>query len=447
MGMSDARRRVLAVTSSATMVFAVRRYLVSSLLVFLAVGLTSVLVARDLAADIALGDASLRGAAFARTAVSPLVDNAFRTGDPSAKADLARVVNARISDGSIIHVKLWDPTGRIVWSDEGDIVGRTFPLDTDVAELFGTSGVTADVSDLRKNENVGEQASGRLVEVYAGMTDAQGSPMVFESYWSATRMDSDAQTILIRTTVLTVGAMLLLFVALLPLAVTLARRVDRAHAQRAAFQRQAMAAADLERQRVVEQLHDGLIQDLSSLGYAIPTLLRSLQHDAEPARALLRSIDGQLGHHVASLRNLIRDVYPPDLEADGLLSAVEGLARQTEQSGVDVRVSVSPSLETSADTAALVYRIVREALRNVTRHADATTVSVVAEIVDSRARVRVTDDGVGIGDTTAGEGHLGLRLLADALRAVGGTLDVASGPQGGTVVDASFPVSLLVNAF
>jgi len=429
------------------MVFAVRRYLVSSLLVLLAVGLSSVLVARDLAANIALGDASTRGATFARTAVSPLVDQAFRAGNPSAGADLARVVNARISDGSILHVKLWDPTGRVVWSDERNIVGRSYHLDTDVAELFGTSGVTAGVSDLRKNENAGEQASGRLVEVYAGMTDANGSPMVFESYWSTTRMDADARTILIRTTGLTVGAMLLLFAALLPLAVTLARRVDRAHAQRAAFQRQAMAAADLERQRVVEQLHDGLIQDLSSLGYAIPTLLGSLQPDAAPARALLVSIDSQLGHHVASLRNLIRDVYPPDLEAEGLLCAVEGLARQTELSGVVVHTSVSPSLEASADTAALVYRIVREALRNVTRHAGATTASVVAEVVDSRARVRVTDDGVGIGDTTAGEGHLGLRLLADALGAVGGKLEVGSGPGGGTVVDANFPVALLVNAF
>src|SRR3954468_94201 len=255
---------------------AVYRYAAGSLLVLLAVGLASFVVARNLAEDTALKEARVRGAAFARGVGAPLVNEGVRTGDATQMSRLNEVLRNRLVDGSIVHIKVWDRTGRVIWADEHGLPGRIFPLEPAVAALFGTDNVIAESSNLEGAENQFERSEGPLVGVYTGVQDADGVPLVFESYWSTDRVEADRREILSRLAPLSLGSLLLLEMAMLPLAISLARRVDRAKAQQSRMLQLAVSGADLERRRIVRNLHDGLIQDLAGLGYAIPMVAAKL---------------------------------------------------------------------------------------------------------------------------------------------------------------------------
>ena len=97
-------------------------------------------------------------------------------------------------------------------------------MEEDVTDLFNTEEATAELSDLSKEENQFEQSEGELLEVYAGTFDADGEPLVFEAYLTTEQMRSAAQTILVNLVPLILGTLALFMLAVLPLAMSLARR-------------------------------------------------------------------------------------------------------------------------------------------------------------------------------------------------------------------------------
>src|SRR3954469_22254016 len=423
---------------------AVYRYVAGSVVVLLAVGLASFVVARDLARDTALKEARVRGAAFARGGGATLVIRGGRAGSPTQMSRLNEVLRNRLVDGSIVHIKVWDRDGRVLWADEHGLPGHVFRLEPAVAALFGTNRVIAETSDLKDAENVLERSEAPLVEVYTGVRDADGVPLVFESYWSTDRVEADRREILSRLAPLSLGSLLLLELAMLPLAISLARRVDGAKAQQSRMLQLAVSGADLERRRIVRNLHDGLIQDLAGLGYAIPLVSSKLPatDDSQPARRALDELGSAVERDVASLRTLITDVYPTNLQQGGLKDAVDVLVRSAGSTGLVVTTDIDGQVEESLMVTQIAFRVIREGLRNVVEHADATTASVAVVRDGSDVVVSVTDDGKGARPENAGSGHLGLKLLSDMTREVGGGLEVWSRGGHGTTVQARFPVHI-----
>jgi len=100
-----------------------------------------------------------------------------------------------------------------------------------------------------------------------------------------------------------------------------------------------------------------------------------------------------------------------------------------------------PDLSIPMDTARLAYRVVREGLRNITRHAEATEGTVQVRRESELMIISVSDNGRGVLDTAVAEGHLGLRLLEDTVGDLGGQMTLRSSPSGGAVLEASFPVN------
>lgn len=421
---------------------AISRFTLWTLVAFLIVTVGAVLVARALAADLALREASLRGRTFALNVAAPFVDRAVRARDRGATSGLLTVVQSRLRDGSLVHVKLWSVDGEVIWSDEQALIGHTYAMDDDVKSLFGTQQVFADLSDLTKVENATERGSGQLLEVYVGAFDTDHRPIVIESYWSTARLESDTKLVLLRLTALTVGSMLVLTLFLLPLALSLARRVDHALAERNEMLRHALAASDLERRRIAEELHDGLIQNLAALGYALPLIARELPENAHGAREMLESTAPSLEGDIATLRGLVTDLYPADPTRIGLLTALDLLAGRAGESGVIVDVDVSQDLAfVSKDVIRLTYRILREGLRNIVKHAGASRAHLSALVVGREVVVTVADDGVGTATAAPAAGHHGLRLLEDTLADVGGSLRLVRLQGGGTELVARFPLS------
>lgn len=416
------------------------RFAAAVALAALLVGVGSVLVADLVSHELALREARNRGQAFARVAGGPLVSERVLAGDQAAVAEFSRVMRNRLEDPSMAHIKVWERGGRVLWADEPSLQGRTFALETPVAALFGTRDVVAEVSPLTKQENVARAGSGALYEVYAGARAADGTPIVVESIWSHDRIADDTSAILVRVLPLPIGALALLLAAVVPLAITLARRVERAQAESRRSLQHALAAADLERRRLARDLHDGVMQDVSGAGYVLSAALRTLP----PQDGAHRLVDqgGALVREASQqLRSMLAEIYPADVVRDGLADAVRVLGDRLAAAGVEVHVEVDDDCRggLAPEIAQTCYRIVREGLRNVQRHAQADQAQVRVVCVGPDVTVRVCDDGRGLVARDPGEGHLGLRLLRDAVADLGGTLTVEPATAGGTVLTAVLP--------
>ena len=157
--------------------------------------MATLLIANRIARQEALRDARTHGYNIGNLVAAPLVNAGVRAHATGAAKELTDVMHNRMRDGSVTHIKVWDKSGMVIWSDEKNLVGRRFPLTEDVKALFGTRNTTAEVSHLDKAENAGEQKSSELLEVYAGTYDADAQPMVFEAYFSIDSMQSDQETI------------------------------------------------------------------------------------------------------------------------------------------------------------------------------------------------------------------------------------------------------------
>ena len=121
-----------------------------------------------------------------------------------------------------------------------------------------------------------------------------------------------------------------------------------------------------------------------------------------------------------------------------------GVTKWEAATGVDVDVDVAAlHAGTSTEVCQLAYRVIREGLRNVIKHAAASHAQVSARLEGQDAVVSVIDNGTGMASTDPAEpGHLGLRLLNDSLRDVGGTLVLERTAGGGTSLTATFPSTI-----
>jgi signal transduction histidine kinase len=428
------------------------RFVVVSIAALVALGTVTVLVDRRLAETTTLSEVERRTSQFSHNVVAPLIDSEFRSGAAGEKRQtVEELLRNRMSDGSIVHIKIWSQDGQVIWSDESQLIGQVFELGADEKALFGTVSVISDLSHLDKVENATEAGEGPLLEVYSAALDADGLPLLFEAYWATNQLQAEQDATLTRTVPVSLGVLLVFLVVVLWLAFRLARDVERKEMQRRALVSDALAASELERGRLAQDLHDGVIQDLSGLSYAIPAIVAELPEEARSSRRVLEQVAIILQRDIAALRSLLTDIYPAELESGGLVDEVEVLAERAGERGVDVHVLVSAEVAgVSLDVSRLAYRVIREGLRNVVTHADASEAWVRAMLVEGQVVVEVEDDGRGVRDAQAepgsaadSGGHVGLRLLAETLRRLGGRLSLSTGVSGGALLRASFPVSLV----
>jgi signal transduction histidine kinase len=198
--------------------------------------------------------------------------------------------------------------------------------------------------------------------------------------------------------------------------------------------RRLVDAADDERARLEQRLHDGAERRLD----AFAEMLRRARQEArergdEPGAELLDTAAQELERAVADVRALARGLHPRTLTERGLRAALRELVEGSPLA-VDVKV---PSERFASPVEAAAYFVCAEALANVGKYARASRVSCMVARADGSLRVVVEDDGVGGADVAAGTGLLG---LADRVNALGGELRVVSPRDGGTVVTAEIPV-------
>jgi signal transduction histidine kinase len=212
---------------------------------------------------------------------------------------------------------------------------------------------------------------------------------------------------------------------------------------------QLITAQEEERRRLAGDLHDDAIQSLTAARMHLSVLHHQLDRlgDATSAAvgtALAHARDN-LEQGLAAARTFLFDLRPPLLDSAGLEPALrQQLAKLAERTGCKTEVTWLLDERLDADLETVAFRVVQEALANVARHADATTVWVRAEWDGPDVVLQVADDGVGFDPPAAREraaatGHLGLRSMAERIQTAGGSLDITSGPGNGTRVVLRLP--------
>lgn len=219
--------------------------------------------------------------------------------------------------------------------------------------------------------------------------------------------------------------------------------LDRSRQQLRRLSSSLTQAREAERRHVARELHDELGQRLSALKLDIATLLDQPgvreTKACDKVRPLLAEVDGAL----AAVRRIAADLRPPMLDDLGLTAALEWLSNDwTQRTGLQItlRLQALDDLLTEA-AATTVYRIVQEALTNITRHAQASQVQIGLQRSAGELLVWVEDDGVGLspGDTDKRNSN-GLAGIRERAHILGGAARVINRSEGGCRLEARLPL-------
>jgi signal transduction histidine kinase len=222
--------------------------------------------------------------------------------------------------------------------------------------------------------------------------------------------------------------------------------------------RYGMEARERERTRWAREIHDESIQGIGALRLRLANAREIEDRDALVA-AVDEALEG-LSNEVDGLRHLITELRPAALDDLGLAAALEALARRAQAiDGLDVKTSIQfgrdedlppgdsatgggrldPELEST------IYRVVQEALTNVSRHAEATEATISLTGDEQKVIASVTDDGKGmppgrLGPREDGGGY-GTGGMQERAELVGGDLEWVPAPGKGTIVRLTVPLA------
>jgi two-component system NarL family sensor kinase len=419
------------------------------LLVLVLVGLGAGVVSRSAAQQQALSESERATRALANLVVAPLLP-AFLDGRAGAGDALGESLSYGLAEGPLADVTLWNEDGVIEYSTVPGATGQRQTPPPEVGKAL--QGIpSADLEEGTDGRRPPARTEGApYVKVYVPLTLPDRPPLAFEAHYDYQPVRDITEELLTRFLPLILVPLVLLQLIQLPAALSLANRLRRNEDERAQLFARALEVSDRERARFAADLHDGPIQDLAGVGYALGAVAPAVAPDQRP---MMERIQQAVQRSVESLRSLMTDLYPPDLHSGTLAGALEGLVRPLRDSGIEVDLDLDGlPADLDRETAVTLYRVSREVLANVGKHAQATRVTLVATTrgegmsdEGNRVRLVVADNGVGTDVRRMDrrrEGHLGLRLVIDRVHNAGGQFTLTSAPGQGTRVEAELPVAL-----
>lgn len=406
---------------------------VSTVLVSIGVAAVSSIVSAAIAIEAARNSAAAVAGTVAHAVAAPLAYTDVGAQGPAARATVIGELQAFIDAGVIERAKIWYITGDeavVLYSDEPRNEGTRRPFDPALAARLDDGEVVIfEVPD--DAEHTYESGRDGLLEAFIGFEDAAGLPMRLELYLLSAAGRTRSDLLAAMLPVALVGP-LVLGAATLPLAVRLARRLHQREAERRALLHTALTASDRERRRLAARLHDGVIQDLASVGLTLDSLgLAEPEQDPRRAALLLRASE-MIDADLSELRGLLTELAPPDFDGS-LERALADLAEDLQTPGLRIELHVGEPAGLAPHSAVLLFHVARELMRNAIEHAAAEAVRIDLHEEDDRVVLLVADDGGGFDpERPAPDGHFGLALIRQAVVDSGGEVRIASGSTGTT---------------
>jgi signal transduction histidine kinase len=190
-------------------------------------------------------------------------------------------------------------------------------------------------------------------------------------------------------------------------------------------------------------LHDGICQHLAGIELMTEAFEQRLAKKSEPDAARAAEIALRVRDTIRETRLVARGLSPVELEANGLMSALQELAKNAQNI---FRVECtfhcpSPVLLESNQIATHLFRIAQEAISNAVRHGKAKRIELALTRADTNVELAIRDNGTGFRFETAGDQGMGLRIMKYRASMIGGRLAVEPNPAGGTAILCSAPAT------
>jgi len=217
--------------------------------------------------------------------------------------------------------------------------------------------------------------------------------------------------------------------------------LERHQSEIRALNEQLIQAQEAERMRIAGELHDGVLQQITSVTLRLAKVRSQVPPDSE-TNATVSGLQQKLIKIGTDIRHLSHELHPPLLQDAGLSTALSAYCEEfSKVRGLPVSCEMDESVQELSPGAALcIYRIVQEALGNAAKYSEAKKVEVRLTRADGRVCLSVSDDGVGCAPSVVGKlGGLGLINMRERVLQLNGTFEFDSAPGRGATVRVSVP--------
>ncbi|HLV37652.1 MAG TPA: GAF domain-containing protein [Spirillospora sp.] len=211
--------------------------------------------------------------------------------------------------------------------------------------------------------------------------------------------------------------------------------------QNARLYAQAQEVAALEeRNRLARELHDSVSQALYGIALGARTARTLLERDPEKLREPLDYVLSLADAGLTEMRALIFELRPESLENEGLIAALTKQAASIQaRHGIIVENHLCEEPDVPLELKEALYRISREALHNMVKHAQATRATLDLRCNQNEVILEIDDDGAGFDASASFPGHLGLKSMRERATRLNGTCEIVSAPQQGTHIVVRLP--------
>ena len=205
-----------------------------------------------------------------------------------------------------------------------------------------------------------------------------------------------------------------------------------------AAHRKLMTAVEDERRRLARELHDSVAQNMVAMELSLRSVASGLAEQPEQAEAAkaFEVAVGRCNQVVREIREICHGLYPPALEAFGLVPSLEQLASHCTGAGLDSQVHIAREVKDrrfTPDVEIAVFRIAQEAVNNALRHSRAKSLSLALGMEHGKLVLAVKDNGEGFAPGPQTPPGLGLVSMRERAEAIGGELHIDSHKRGTTV--------------
>jgi PAS domain S-box-containing protein len=224
-------------------------------------------------------------------------------------------------------------------------------------------------------------------------------------------------------------------------------KLKKSHQQMQALSAHLLSVREEERTRIAREIHDEFGQALTILKFDLSALGKKLSEDQHDLLEKIWAMSTMIDNTANSVRRICADLRPAILDF-GLTAAMEWLAAEFQKlTGIQCNIDVKAAgfaldMSLSEELSTSIFRICQEALTNVARHAEATSVSIALEKLHNKLSLNISDNGKGIESvepsTTLSFGVLGIKERA---RLLGGEISIKGTPQTGTQIKLLVPLT------
>jgi two-component system, NarL family, sensor histidine kinase NreB len=217
--------------------------------------------------------------------------------------------------------------------------------------------------------------------------------------------------------------------------------------ERIRLEQQILDISEREQRRIGQDLHDGLGQHLTGIELMTQSLEQKLAGKSKAEAAQAAKIAQHVRDAIRQTRSLARGLSPVEMDANGLMSALQELVSNVQNM---FRVQCvfrwdKPVLIEENATATHLFRIAQEAVSNAIKHGKASRVEIALTAAAGQKTLEVKDNGVGIPRDVERSKGMGLRIMRYRAGVIGGSLTIQRGPHGGTILTCSLPQRHVTN--